>query len=537
MRGSVGLRLWAVVVRPMPMTPQISIITPCLNQAPFVSQTLASVAAQNGVAHEHLIFDPGSFDGSRALIRAHAAAHANVRPFFEPTAGPADAINRGIARSQSKFIGWLGADDVYAADDVLARMSAALRERADIDVVYARSTFIGANGDALDRLAPFQAAPAHLGATMREGEAFVASAALCRRDLFERVGPLSDGAGLAYDYDFWLRVAASGAKFAPLDLTVVRKRVRLESASRLLGGARAMACARATRSCLGQASPNWIARAVDADIMEPGGPSAQTRGEAAANVWAAVRRGFSDVRQEETLVLLGNGPSLRGFDFAQLRGMDTLGMNAAYRYWREIGWYPRYYACLDTVVGMSHRDDIEAMVVDAGRLGIDLFLLRESLIRTFSPAARRSLHVVDFDAIAGAGGLLDISSVTTGSHAALFGALLGYQTLLLMGVDGNYVEIVEGAEVREGTVLELTSQPAHNPNYFFEGYQAPGDRYNVPNAVPDLHLQCWRDVGARLAARGVAIWNGSVTSKVDAFPHRQFERFRDVVAARPVASA
>ena len=65
---------------------------------------------------------------------------------------------------------------------------------------------------------------------------------------------------------------------------------------------------------------------------------------------------------DPTLILLGNGPSLRGFDFARLRKFDCIGMNAAYRYWHQIGWYPRYYICLDLVVGVSHKDAIVDMV-------------------------------------------------------------------------------------------------------------------------------------------------------------------------------
>jgi hypothetical protein len=167
--------------------------------------------------------------------------------------------------------------------------------------------------------------------------------------------------------------------------------------------------------------------------------------------------------------------------------------------------------------------------LNAEQLGIELFLLRQNLIDALSSAARQSARVVDFDAIAGEGGLLDVEPLTTGSHAALFGALLGYQNILLLGVDANYVEVVAGAQLREGTVLELTSQPADNPNYFFEGYQTVGDRYNVPNPIPNLHVQCWRSVGARLAPRGVRIWNGSATSNVDAFPRRSFAQFQAAI--------
>ena len=58
---------------------------------------------------------------------------------------------------------------------------------------------------------------------------------------------------------------------------------------------------------------------------------------------------FPAMKRSDTLVVLGNGPSLEGFDFARLRPFDVIGMNAAYRYWDEIGWYPTYYICLDTV--------------------------------------------------------------------------------------------------------------------------------------------------------------------------------------------
>src|SRR5262249_40678711 len=138
------------------MAPQISIITPCLNQAPFLAQTLASVAAQKDVAQEHLIFDPGSFDDSRALIDAHIKAIPNARGFFERDAGPADAINKGIARSQAEFVAWLGGDDVYLADTALAQMSAVLRGNPDIDVVYTSAALIGGSGRVLTRLAPFE---------------------------------------------------------------------------------------------------------------------------------------------------------------------------------------------------------------------------------------------------------------------------------------------------------------------------------------------------------------------------------------------
>ncbi len=226
------------------------------------------------------------------------------------------------------------------------------------------------------------------------------------------------------------------------------------------------------------------------------------------------------------LLVLGNGPSLAGVNFEHFSQFDAIGMSAAYRHWRRIGWRPRYYACLDTVVGVSHRAEIETMIRQADELGIDAFLLRDNLIQGCEPAVGRSGRVINFDELAALGGLLDVEPITTGSHAALFEALLGYRRMLLLGIDCDYVERLPEAVQLGETELQLLETPQRNPNYFFEGYQRAGDRYNIPNPVPDLHLECWRRAETRLAGRGIAVWNGSEQSRLDMFPRRSFERVR-----------
>src|SRR5688572_15879489 len=64
----------------------------------------------------------------------------------------------------------------------------------------------------------------------------------------------------------------------------------------------------------------------------------------------------------DKILVLGNGPSLKKHYFPLFKDTDTLGMNAAYRYWRQIDWYPTYYSCLDDQVVVSHADAIAQMV-------------------------------------------------------------------------------------------------------------------------------------------------------------------------------
>lgn len=232
-----------------------------------------------------------------------------------------------------------------------------------------------------------------------------------------------------------------------------------------------------------------------------------------------------------TLVIVGNGPSLRGFDFARIAQADCIGMNAAYRFWHETGWYPRYYICLDLVVGLSHKDAIADLIRNTATNGIELFFLRQNLIDVLPADVRDSAGIVNFDAWARQAPVLRINPLTTGSHAALIGALLGYERLILLGIDCDYVEQVSGA-TRDGRELEITTAPENNPNYFFDGYQVAGDRYNVPNPQPDLHIRSWRAVAPALKAAGVSVWNCNPASLVDAFDFRRFDDIADTFGAR-----
>lgn len=232
--------------------------------------------------------------------------------------------------------------------------------------------------------------------------------------------------------------------------------------------------------------------------------------------------GLSIADRSEVLVVLGNGSSLRDFDFHSLRGVDSIGMNAAYRHWDRINWYPTYYCCMDTVVILSHADEILRMIRDRKANGIRRFFLREVLAEAH-PWIRRDDSVVILEDVKNSYNVLAEKTITTGSFSALFGATMGYRRIALLGIDCNYVEKLQETAPAGGIKLEMTRTPESNPNYFFNDYQRAGDLFNIPNPRPGLHNEAWVKAERLLDAQGVEVVNCNSASHLQMFPFAELE--------------
>ena len=43
----------------------------------------------------------------------------------------------------------------------------------------------------------------------------------------------------------------------------------------------------------------------------------------------------------DLIIVMGNGPSLKNVDFKLLDGIDTFGLNSAYRAYERLNWWPK----------------------------------------------------------------------------------------------------------------------------------------------------------------------------------------------------
>ena len=90
--------------------PLVSIVTPSYNQASYLEAAMLSVLEQSYPYIEYLVIDGGSTDDSVELIKQHAGKLAYW--VSEPDRGQTDAINKGFARANGKYLAWLNADDL-----------------------------------------------------------------------------------------------------------------------------------------------------------------------------------------------------------------------------------------------------------------------------------------------------------------------------------------------------------------------------------------------------------------------------------------
>jgi len=200
-----------------------TIITPNLNYGRFLSDCLASVAGQEGVTFEHLIFDGGSTDDSAAV----AARFPHVRWTQGKDSGMSQAINRGFDAAQGDWVMWLNADDCLKPG-VLAEMIAKLRG-SKADVVYGDFDFTDEAGKHLRTVhlpgwSPFVHVHHHcyIGST----------AAFYRRSSVTAAGHrLREDFRYVMDGEFYARLHAAGLRFERVSTTVAEFRLHSGNAS------------------------------------------------------------------------------------------------------------------------------------------------------------------------------------------------------------------------------------------------------------------------------------------------------------------
>jgi glycosyltransferase involved in cell wall biosynthesis len=178
---------------------------PSFNTGRYIERSIESVLAIDGPSIELLIQDAGSSDETAAIVER--IGDPRIRFVSEPDEGQSDALNRALARSRGRWIGWLNADDIYVAEGV-ARLAEHFEE--PLDFVYGDWGKIDSEGRELKRF--MASRPFTQGNVLDHGVYISCSGAFYRQEILTSMGGWDPELHYAADYDLLHRLAARGAR-------------------------------------------------------------------------------------------------------------------------------------------------------------------------------------------------------------------------------------------------------------------------------------------------------------------------------------
>lgn len=219
--------------------------------------------------------------------------------------------------------------------------------------------------------------------------------------------------------------------------------------------------------------------------------------------------------KDKTLILMGNGPSLADVDFDLLDGYDTFGLNSAYRAYPRLNWWPTYHGCFDYRVTDNHKENF-INLIEEGKIKRHFYIRDLSdnprftyiNLLPYGSTNKTNNKEQDFKQFHDNG--------NSGANACSVGICLGYKKIILVGVDCNYVEFVDGSKRDGPGGLVMEKTPDKNPNYWFDDYQQKGDEYNVPDGL-SFHMPTWNMMAYRAAHASIEMINCSPITTLRGF--------------------
>jgi glycosyltransferase involved in cell wall biosynthesis len=209
----------AAVARPA--RTQVTVITPSLNHGRFIERTILSVLYQDWPDIEYLVVDGGSTDSTREILQEYTD---RITWTSERDYGQSDAINKGLQRAKGEIIGWLNSDDLYYPG-AISRVVNFFAANSDVDVVYGDADFIDIDGNVSREFPTKPWDFSHF-----QTDCFVCQpATFFRRSAVERCGLLDTKLVYCMDYEYWLRLAGAGLRFARINGKLAASRMYPEN--------------------------------------------------------------------------------------------------------------------------------------------------------------------------------------------------------------------------------------------------------------------------------------------------------------------
>ena len=216
----------------------------------------------------------------------------------------------------------------------------------------------------------------------------------------------------------------------------------------------------------------------------------------------------------ETIIVVGNGPSISGLDFNELSKYTTLGSNKIYLMSKRNGWKPTYYVVEDDLVIKQNYDEISSYdgvkkLFPSSMLGLTPRVINSVYFRFHTKKFKGSFPNFSSDVFRG----LYWGSTVVYTQIQL-AAYMGAKNIVLVGVDFNF----DIPESQKGVSKEIVCEG--EVNHFDSNYRVPGEKWNLPNL--DLQI-CSFEVAAKYCKeKEIGLYNATIGTKLDRVTKKAF---------------
>lgn len=203
----------------------------------------------------------------------------------------------------------------------------------------------------------------------------------------------------------------------------------------------------------------------------------------------------------QTCFILGNGPSMRGFDLSQLAGYQTFCLNRGYLLWQEQGLTPSFLVVVNGLVIEQFAAEISAIDTQifvpwlerAAFAGREVTFFEERWDEAFSQDATR--------------GLSSLATVTNTTLQLAFH--MGFARVVLLGID-HYFSASQG-----GRPNQMIVQAKGDSDHFRDDYFAAGTRWHLPDL--DLSERGYKLADAAYKRAGRQVLNATPGTRLSVF--------------------
>lgn len=197
--------------------PTVSVCIPTFNRDRSLAESISSVRNQTFTDFELIISDNASEDNTKSLVASFT--DSRIRYSRNSTnVGPLENMNRCLRLAQGRYIAFLPDDDLMLPENLTAKV-AALDAHDTVALVHSSYHLIDESGQVVKentnwghgRDRAFDAIENRLDILTAPFNLINLPTVLFRRSCYEKLGGFSAGysgeIGLAFDYEYWLRIA------------------------------------------------------------------------------------------------------------------------------------------------------------------------------------------------------------------------------------------------------------------------------------------------------------------------------------------